>query len=104
MNYVDKVQWYFIMPMDDKNTIQLPEGVRMDSFGGNTFGLADGWHLAGTIYWDGNYSIEFSGDYYALRLDANGRVETWYRRHNNLLGKWIHLRVNELRSERIVKH
>lgn len=39
------------------------------------------------IYWDGNYCIEFSGDYYALRLDANGRVDTWYRRHNNLLGK-----------------
>ena len=39
------------------------------------------------IYWDGNYSIEFSGDYYALRLDANGRVDTWYRRHNNLFGE-----------------
>lgn len=41
----------------------------------------------GQIYWSGKKSIEFLGDYYDLRLDANGSVKTWFRRHNSILGK-----------------
>lgn len=41
----------------------------------------------GIIYWDHDKSIEFGGDYYALRLSPEGRVMTWYRRMNNVIGK-----------------
>lgn len=40
-----------------------------------------------TIYWKGNHSIEFCGDYYDLYISSTGRVETCFRRHNNILGK-----------------
>lgn len=41
----------------------------------------------GIIYWDHDKSIEFGGDYYALRLSPEGRVMTWYCRMNNVIGK-----------------
>lgn len=41
----------------------------------------------GIIYWDHDKSIEFGGDYYALRLSPEGRVMTWYRRMNNVIGR-----------------
>lgn len=41
----------------------------------------------GIIYWDHDKSIEFGGDYYTLRLSPEGRVMTWYRRLNNVIGK-----------------
>ena len=41
----------------------------------------------GRIYWSGDKDIEFCGDYYALQIAPNGRIDTWYRRKNNLLGK-----------------
>ena len=39
------------------------------------------------IYWKGNHSIEFCGDYYSLYISSIGRVETCFRIHNNVLGK-----------------
>lgn len=41
----------------------------------------------GRIYWSGDKDIEFLGDYYTLQIAPNGRIETWFRRKNNLLGK-----------------
>ena len=41
----------------------------------------------GRIYWAGDKDIEFSGDYYTLQIAPNGRVETWFRRKNNIIGK-----------------
>lgn len=39
------------------------------------------------IYWTGDTAIEFGGDYYTLQIAPNGRIDTWYRMKNNILGK-----------------
>lgn len=41
----------------------------------------------GRIYWTGDKAIEFGGDYYTLQISPNGRIDTWYRMKNNILGK-----------------
>ena len=42
---------------------------------------------AGRMYWTGDKAIEFGGDYYTLQIAPNGRIDTWYRMKNNILGK-----------------
>ena len=42
---------------------------------------------AGRMYWNGDKAIEFGGDYYTLQIAPNGRIDTWYRMKNNILGK-----------------
>lgn len=42
---------------------------------------------AGRMYWNGDKVIEFGGDYYMLQIAPKGRIDTWYRINNNILGK-----------------
>lgn len=42
---------------------------------------------AGRMYWNGDMVIGFGGDYCMLQIAPNGRIDTWYRIKNNILGK-----------------